>query len=100
MDDDDVDDGALLLAVEGHLWLLAKESGGAKLGTEVVLGPSSRVVGDRAFFVIGDEWSRFPLQTAMFWTRVEVMEPPVPCNSDASHWLPWSHAIAKLSMNV
>ena len=54
MDDDDVDDGALLRAGEGYVKLFREKCGGAKLETEVVFRPSSRVVGDRAFFVTGD----------------------------------------------
>ena len=49
-DDADVDNSALLLfAGEEYLWILAEECGDGKLGAEVVLGPSSRVVGDKAF---------------------------------------------------
>ena len=35
----------------GILWLLAAEFGDAKLGAEVLLGPSNRDVGDMAFAV-------------------------------------------------
>ena len=49
-----IDDSALLLAGEESVWLFADAYCSAILGTEVVLYPSSRVVGDCASFEASD----------------------------------------------
>ena len=52
--DNNVDNSALLFAGEECLWLLVQECGDAKLGAEVLLGPSSRVGGGPGLF--GHQW--------------------------------------------
>ena len=73
--------GALLLAGEGYWRLLAKEHVGAKMGSEVVLGPGRRVSWQTGLPSLPvTEWplwrkeSRHPLQAGMFRNELEVMK--------------------------
>ena len=66
---------------ERYVWLFAEEHGSAELGTEVVLGPSGRVVADKPFFVTSDGMGVFVAERVEtsaagghVQERVEVME--------------------------